>query len=152
TLGASQRDMPFTPLLPLPASDTPQITVAVVGAHLSGMPLNYQLAERHGTLQESTFTSADYRFYALPGTVPPKPGLVKTGNGKPIAVELWTLPLAHFGSFVALIPSPLGIGTLTLEDGRDVKGFICEPWATDGAEDITHFGGWRAYMAARAAR
>ena len=125
-----------------------QIVVAVVGAHLSGMPLNGQLTERGGTLLECTQTSPAYRLYALPGTTPPKPGLVRDGDGDgaPIEVELWSMPVERFGSFVALIPAPLGIGTLTLVDGRSVKGFVCEAWATVGARDITALGGWRAYV------
>ncbi len=126
-----------------------QVVLAVVGAHLSGMPLNTQLVERGATLLEATQTSAAYRLYALPGTVPPKPGLVKTGGGAPIQVELWSVPVERYGSFVALIPSPLGIGTLELLDGRQVQGFVCEAWATEGAEDITALGGWRAYVAGR---
>jgi len=144
--GASGLDLP-PPATPPVASDGTRVTVAVVGAHLSGMPLNSQLTERNAILLEATQTSAAYRFYALPGTVPPKPGLVRTGDGAPIAVELWAVPVEHFGSFVALIPSPLGIGTLELIDGRSVKGFICESWAVAEAEDITALGGWRAYMA-----
>lgn len=126
------------------------ITLAVVGAHLSGMPLNGQLTERGAVLLESTLTSAAYRLYALPGTTPPKPGMVRTGEGMPIAVELWDMPVAHYGSFVALIPPPLGIGTLELVDGRHVQGFLCEAWATRDAADITSLGGWRAYMRLRA--
>lgn len=144
--GASGLDLPPPATQPV-ASDGTRITVAVVGAHLSGMPLNSQLTERNAILLEATQTAAAYRFYALPGTVPPKPGLVRTGDGAPIAVELWAVPVEHFGSFVALIPSPLGIGTLELIDGRSVKGFICESWAVAEAEDITALGGWRAYMA-----
>lgn len=122
------------------------IRLAVVGAHLSGMPLNWQLTERHARFVESTRSAASYRLFALPNTTPPKPGLVRADAGAPIAVELWDLPLSLFGSFVALIPAPLGIGTLTLEDGREVKGFICEGAAVQGATDITHLGGWRAYI------
>ncbi|PPC75108.1 allophanate hydrolase [Pokkaliibacter plantistimulans] len=140
--------------LPAPAAlshGTPAgwIRVAVVGAHLSGMPLNTQLIERHALLAEQTTTSADYRLFALPDSTPPKPGLLKVaaGEGAPIRVELWDMPLTAFGSFVGLIPPPLGIGNLTLADGRTVKGFICEPWALQGARDITEFGGWRAYIA-----
>jgi allophanate hydrolase len=144
--GASQQELPPVAAPAAPSLDG-QVIVAVVGAHLSGMPLNGQLTERGATLLESTRTSAAYRFYALPGTVPPKPGLVRTGDGAPIAVELWAMPVERYGSFVALIPSPLGIGSLELVDGRMVQGFICEPWATQGAEDITTLGGWRAYVA-----
>jgi allophanate hydrolase len=125
------------------------VRVAVVGAHLSGMPLNGQLTERGATLLAATHTAPDYQFYALPGTVPPKPGLLRVapGTGGSIAVEVWEMPAQHYGSFVALIPAPLGIGTLVLIDGSSVQGFICEPWALQGAKDITAFGGWRAYIA-----
>ena len=142
---------------PLPApepiagvEDEPRVQVAVVGAHLSGMPLNGQLTEREGRLLRSASTSADYRLYALPGTTPPKPGLVRVapGTGAPIALEVWDLPLAHYGSFVAAIPAPLGIGTLTLDDGSTVQGFLCEALAVQGAQDITPHGGWRAWIAA----
>ncbi|WMD20463.1 allophanate hydrolase [Achromobacter seleniivolatilans] len=123
------------------------LRVAVVGAHLTGMPLNHQLTSRHAVLAEKTRTAADYRLYALANTTPPKPGLVKSESGAPIEVELWDVPVTAFGAFVAEIPAPLGIGTLELEDGRQVKGFICEPRGLDGARDITAFGGWRAYLA-----
>jgi allophanate hydrolase len=128
----------------------PSIRIAVVGAHLSGMPLNTQLTERGATLLGSARTAADYRLYALAGTVPPKPGLLRVapGEGAPIALEIWDMPLAAYGSFVALIPAPLGIGTVLLDDGRSVQGFVCEPHALQDAQDITHFGGWRAYRAA----
>lgn len=137
-------------LPPLPYAE-PVVEVAVVGAHLSGLPLNWQLTERGGRLLETTRTAAHYRLYALPGTVPPKPGLVRTaGEGGSLEVEVWALPLRHFGSFVAEIPAPLGIGTLELADGRTVKGFVCEAVAVDGAPDVTAHGGWRAYLAAAA--
>ncbi len=123
------------------------VRVAVVGAHLSGMPLNSQLQERNAIFVESTFSATNYRLFALPNTTPPKPGLIRTAEGgAAIAVELWDVPLKEFGSFVALIPAPLGIGTLILQDGREVKGFICEAIAIEGATDITHLGGWRAYI------
>jgi len=147
TLGATGRTAPA----PAPAAPAPVaadwVRLAVVGAHLSGMPLNRELSERAAVFVEATTTSAQYRLYALPGTVPPKPGLMKSDGGAPIQVELWDVPLAAFGSFVAGVPSPLGIGTLELADGRLVKGFICEAWAVQGAVDITGFGGWRAYIA-----
>lgn len=123
------------------------VRLAVVGAHLTGMPLNVQLQERNALFVESTFTAKNYRLFALPNTTPPKPGLIRTdSDGAEIIVELWDVPLEHFGSFVALIPAPLGIGTLTLKDGREVKGFICEGAAVQGATEITHLGGWRAYI------
>ena len=112
------------------------------------MPLNRELTDRHAVLVERATTSTAYRLYALAGTVPPKPGLARAEAGAPIDVELWDMPTAAFGSFVAGIPAPLGIGTLELADGRAVKGFICEPWALAHAVDITSFGGWRAYLAA----
>ena len=126
------------------------VVLAVVGAHLTGMPLNHQLTSRHAQLLEQTHTASHYRLYALANTTPPKPGLVRAAEGEPghsIMVELWRLDLAAFGSFVAEIPQPLGIGTLELVDGRLVNGFICEPAAVPSATDISHFGGWRAYIA-----
>lgn len=145
--GATDDDLP-----PAPASNTvPEgyLRLAVVGAHLRGMPLNAQLTERHARFVEATFSADAYRLYPLPNTTPPKPGLIRSAEGAPIAVELWDMPVHLFGSFVALIPAPLGIGTLTLQDGREVKGFICEGAAIEGATDITHLGGWRAYIASR---
>lgn len=130
-----------------PATGT--VRVAVVGAHLTGMPLNHQLTSRRAILVEETRTAADYRLYALANTTPPKPGLVKHADGgAAIVVELWDIPLSAFGAFVAEIPAPLGIGTLELADGRLVKGFICEPRGLEGARDITSFGGWRAFLTA----
>jgi allophanate hydrolase len=125
------------------------VKVAVVGAHLSGMPLNTQLTERGATLVRTAETAADYRFFALPGTVPPKPGLLRVapGTGARIALEIWDMPVEHYGSFVALVPAPLAIGTLQLADGGTVQGFVCEAQATTGAQDISHLGGWRAYLA-----
>ena len=124
------------------------VHVAVVGAHLSGMPLNSQLTERGATLVKAAHTAPDYRFYALPGTVPPKPGLVRVGPGEgaAIALEIWRMPIDQYGSFVALIPQPLGIGTIALEGGGQVQGFLCESQALAGAQDITHLGGWRNYV------
>ncbi len=148
-LGATGEPFPETDstLPPAPAKDT--IRIAVVGAHLSGMPLNGQLTERGSTFVETTRTSSAYRLYALPGTTPPKPGLIRTGTGAPIVVELWDMPVSEFGGFVALIPPPLGIGTLELIDGREVKGFLCESHVRESAADITALGGWRAFMNSR---
>ena len=123
------------------------LPIAVVGAHLSGMPLNGQVIERGARLLVSTSTASHYRLYALPGTTPPKPGLIRVAkDGSAIAVEVWDMPAANVGSFLALIPAPLGIGSIELADGRWVHGFLCEAHALAGAEDISHFGGWRAYM------
>ncbi len=138
---------------PIVGLNSPQgVTVAVVGAHLSGMPLNGQLTERGATLLGTANTAPDYRFFALPGTVPPKPGLLRVapGTGGHIALELWDMPIEHYGSFVTLVAPPLSIGTLSLSDGRAVQGFLCEALATEGARDITHLGGWRAYIASLA--
>lgn len=146
TLGATGAGKPE----PAPALQAPGcVRVAVVGAHLTGMPLNFQLTQRDAVLVEQTLTAGDYRLYALPGTVPPKPGLARAEQGASIIVELWDIPLARFGEFVAEIPPPLGIGNLQLADGRWVKGFICEPLAIQGATDITELGGWRAFIASR---
>ena len=128
------------------------VKVAVVGAHLSGMPLNGQLTERGAMLVGRTETAPDYKFFALAGTVPPKPGLLRVapGTGARVALEVWEMPVEQYGSFVALIPAPLGIGTLKLDDGSSVQGFVCEPAALEGALDISHLGGWRAYIASLA--
>jgi allophanate hydrolase len=127
------------------------ITVAVVGAHLSGQPLNWQLTRRRAHLLKTTKTPPGYRLYALPGTQPPKPGLVREDGfqGPGIEVEVWAVPEDEFGSFVAAVPAPLGIGNATLEDGDIVKCFICEPCALRNATEITHFGGWRAFLASQ---
>jgi allophanate hydrolase len=110
--------------------------------------LNWQLVERNARWVQTTKTAPYYRFYALPGTTPPKPGLVRvTNEGNSIEVEIWELPLRHFGSFVAEIAAPLGMGSLQLADGRWVKGFICEASAAIDAKDISTLGGWRAYLA-----
>jgi allophanate hydrolase len=132
---------------PLPNKKTPGILLAVVGAHLRGQPLNHQLTSRRARFVRQTRTSPHYRFYALPNTQPPKPGLRRVAEKllQGIEIEVWALDAAAFGSFVAEIPAPLGIGTLELEDGSSVKGFLCEPIALEGAQDITDFGGWRAY-------
>lgn len=124
------------------------IRVAVVGAHLTAMPLNFQLTTRHAVHIETTLTAEKYALYALNGTVPPKPGLARREDtsGKKIIVELWDVPKARFGEFVAEIPTPLGMGNVELEDGRWVKGFICEPYGLNDAKDISAFGGWRAYI------
>ncbi len=138
---------------PLPPAAAPAgaIGIAVVGAHLSGQPLNGQLLERGGTLRAAARTAPGYALYALAETVPPKPGLVRDARAAGrIEIEIWDLPPAGFASFVNEIPAPLGIGTLTLEDGTTVKGFLCESYAIEGARDITAFGGWRAYRASLA--
>lgn len=147
-LGATGAPLPAAGVLPQPPATGATVRVAVVGAHLSGMPLNGQLTERGGRLVQASRTAPAYRLFALSGTTPPKPGLIRApeAEGAAIEVEVWELPLAHYGSFVALVPAPLGIGTLTLADGSAVQGFVCEASAAADAQDITHHGGWRAYM------
>jgi len=129
------------------AAAAPLVRVAVCGAHLSGLPLNGQLTRLGAVLVKATQTAPQYRLYALPGTTPPKPGLVRVAEqGAAIAVEVWELPAAAYGHFVAAIPAPLGIGTVALEDGSSVQSFLCEAVAVTGAKDVTAFGGWRAYL------
>ncbi len=132
----------------------PTMPLAVVGAHLVGMPLHGQLVERQARLLARTRTAPAYRLFALPGTVPPKPGLARLSaaelaqaEGASIEVEVYELPQDSLGSFLALIPPPLGLGSIELADGSWVKGFICEPAGLVGAQDISHLGGWRAYIA-----
>lgn len=128
-----------------------EVAIVAVGAHLSGMALNHELLSLGGRLIEATSTTPDYKLYALRGTVPPKPGMLRVdAGGAAIAIEVWALPTKAFGAFVAAIPSPLSIGTVRLADGSGVKGFLVEAAAIEGARDITHFGGWRAFMAAQA--
>ena len=138
---------PLAAIAPAPAAD--EIAIAVVGAHLSGMPLNGELKALGARLLETTSTAPDYRLYALAGSNPPKPGLLRvaSGKGSAVAVEIWALRAEGFGRFVAAIPSPLSIGTLRLADGRTVKGFLVEADAVAGALDISSFGGWRNYLA-----
>jgi allophanate hydrolase len=131
-----------------PAGDA-HVTVAVVGAHLSGMPLNHQLTQRGARLIGTAHTAPDYRLYVLPDTTPPKPGLVRTAGvaGHSIELELWRMPVEHYGSFVAAIPAPLGIGMIALDDGRSVQGFVCDVDAIGNAREISAFGGWRNFIA-----
>jgi allophanate hydrolase len=137
---------------PLPFNE-PTLLLAVVGAHLHGQPLNWQLLERGARKIEVTCTAPYYRLYALPGTTPPKPGLARTAeSGSAIEIEIWELPVRRFGEFVAEVPSPLAIGSLETADGRWVKGFVCEPFAINDAQDISRHGGWRAYLATSADR
>jgi allophanate hydrolase len=140
-----------------PAAQTEQATfqahpdgvmLAVVGAHLTGEPLNYQLTDLNARFVERTKTVPVYRLFALQGTCPPKPGLVQTGpeTGSSIEVEVWEIPVREFGKFVQNVPSPLTIGTIRLENEQQVKGFLCEGIAAHGATDITGFGGWKNYL------
>jgi allophanate hydrolase len=162
-LAAIGREFHHATGLPLGALNAPQpplakqqavaapgeIAIAVVGAHLSGMPLNGELRALNGRLLESATTAPHYRLYTLAGTKPPKPGMLRVANGAgaSIAIEVWALAEDAFGRFVAAVPPPLSIGTLELSDGRGVKGFLVEAEAVARARDISSFGGWRAFMA-----
>jgi len=137
--------------LPLPnrgteVGDANLVKLAVCGAHMSGLPLNHQLVERGARLARKCRTAPDYRLYALTDFSPPRPGMVRADAGGAIDVEVWELPAPAFGGFVAAIPAPLGIGTVTLDSGEQVKGFLCEARATQGARDITSLGGWRQFI------
>ncbi len=144
-LGALGHSLPpKRPAFAGPSKDT--VRVAVCGAHMSGLPLNHQLTDCGARLQRRCRTAARYRLYALPGGPPARPGLVRAENGRAIEVEVWELPVALFGGFVAGVPGPLGIGTLELEDGEEVKGFVCESYGVKEARDITDLGGWRSYL------
>ena len=152
-LNMGARSLPQPPLATLPAGVSgDEIAIAVVGAHLSGMVLNGELKALGGRLLGEARTAADYNLYAL-ATTPPKPGMLRVaaGAGTSIELEIWALSAAAFGKFVAAIPPPLSIGTVRLDDGRGVKGFIVEPADINGARDISAFGGWRAFMAEKVA-
>ncbi len=147
-LGALQQPQPAA----VPSSKVPadgEAAVAVVGAHLSGLPLNGEMRALGGRLLEVAMTAPDYRLYALADAKPPKPGLlrVESGKGASIGIEIWALPVEAFGRFTNAVPAPLSIGTISLFDGRSVKGFLVEAAATVGARDISSFGGWRAFLA-----
>jgi allophanate hydrolase len=141
---AGEEELPPDPLASRP------LRLAVVGAHLRGQPLHHQLVDLDARWCATTTTAPEYRLFAL-DTTPPKPGLLRApdGAGAAIAVEVYALDAASFGAFVAAIPAPLGIGRVVLADGSEVPGFLCEPYGTDGAREITEFGGWVAYLASR---
>jgi len=146
-LGATQKHLAATQKLEPGKAGSGLIQVVVCGAHMSGLPLNKELTERGGRLVRACRTAPAYRLFALPGGPPERPGLLRGETGAAIEVEVWEIPVGSFGSFVGGIPAPLAIGSIELEDGRRVKGFLCEAHATKGARDITEFGGWRKYLA-----
>jgi allophanate hydrolase len=150
TMGATGLAVEAPASVPLRAPPG-MIEIAAVGAHLSGLPLNRELIELGGVLLREVETTANYRLFALPGTVPPKPGLLRVapGEGGSIKAEIWGLDARAFGNFVAAIASPLGIGTISFSDGTSAKGFIVEAEAVKGAKDVTQSGGWRAYVGAQ---
>ena len=155
TLGATGHPLP-DPAEPAPVTATvaDEIEIVVIGAHLSGMALNPDLVALGGRFRRTALTAPDYRLYALPGGPPDRPGLVRVGDGEgaSIAAEVWALPPAGFGRFVASVPAPLSIGTLRLADATTPKGFLCETAGLAGAQEITHHGGWRAFRAAKTQR
>lgn len=142
----SATDIPSPPPLDLEGK-MQTVKLAVVGAHLKDMPLHWQLTSREAKFVGAFETAPNYRLYAMADSVPPKPALVHSEEGGSIALEVYELGVAEFGSFVVEVPAPLAIGTVTLADGSSVKGFVAEPRALTGAEDITQLGGWRAYIA-----
>jgi allophanate hydrolase len=148
TLGGSKRKLADTPAMAATPAPHGCILMAVVGAHLTGQPLNWQMTQRKARLVRATRTHGDYRLYAVPNTTPPKPGLVYVPGfgGEGIEVEVWAMPEDTVGSFLNAIPPPLSLGTLRLADGATVKGFLCEPAGIAGAQEITYLGGWRKYV------
>lgn len=147
-IGATQQRPPL-PLPTPPAAPAGYYEIAVVGAHMSGLPLNDELKRNGGVFVRATETERSYRFYALAGTKPQRPGLLRVAAhaGHAIAAEVWALPPAGFAAFVSGIPSPLGIGTLQLADGTTAKGFLVEHAGLVDAKEISSLGGWRAYLA-----
>ena len=151
-IGATGMALPPAPMPPTTAAPG-EIELAVVGAHLSGMALNHELTSRGARFLRAGPTAPDYRLYALAGGPPFRPGLMRVaaGAGFAIATEVWAVAPDALGSFMAGVPAPLGIGTTSLADGTTPKGFIVEAEGTVGARDISEFGGWRNFMASRAA-
>ena len=127
--------------------NTNMIQVAVCGAHMQGLSLNAQLSALGGVFVKESSTAANYKLFKLNGFNPARPGLLRVNEaGTSIALEIWQLPIANYGQFVASVPAPLGFGTLTLIDNSTVQGFMCEAYATENATDISHLGGWRAFL------
>lgn len=144
---ALQRQQGLAAPAPTNIARNDRARLVVCGAHLDGLALNWQLQLRGARLLEATHSSPDYRLYALAGGPPYRPGMVRVKEGgAAIAVEVWELPSSELGSFLTAIPAPLGLGKVQLADGRWESGFICEPYGLEGAEDISHLGGWRAYL------
>jgi len=130
-----------------PAVNEDRLCIAVLGAHMSGLPLNKELTDLGGRFERADRTAPFYSFYVLPGGPPDRPGLVRVGEGgAAIELEVWSLPSEKVGGFLRKIPAPLGLGRVSLADGSTVTGFLCESHASAGARDISHFGGWRTYL------
>jgi allophanate hydrolase len=147
-LGGSDTLLSLTPAITDRSVPNGCVLLAVVGAHLTGQPLNWQLTSRGARLTRTVRTLKDYKLYALPNTMPPKPGLIYSPGfqGPGIEVEVWAVPEDTIGSFLSGIPAPLSLGTVRLEDGSSVKGFLCEPYGIEGAHDISHLGSWQGYI------
>lgn len=144
---ALQRQQGLASPAPAAIAHNDRARLVVCGAHLEGLALNWQLKQRGARLVETTQSSPDYQLYALAGGPPYRPGMVRVKEGGvAIAVEVWELPSSELGSFLTGIPAPLGLGKVQLADGRWESGFICEPYGLDGAVEISHLGGWRAYL------
>ena len=144
-LGATNNPLP-TPQ-PIPASEAGLINIVVCGAHMSGLPLNHQLQERDATLVKQCQSAPHYKLIALPGGPPERPGMLRQQEGgTAIEVEVWQMPVEHFGSFLAGIPQPLGLGKVELDDGSWETGFICESYIEEASKDISQYGGWRNYL------
>jgi allophanate hydrolase len=145
-LGATGHPLPPV-TLPAPGPQAHEMTIALVGAHMSGLPLNGQITGLGGRFLREARTTPDYRLHALAGGPPARPGLVRSKDGAAIALELWALPTTAFGALLAQIPAPLGLGRVRIDDGTTVTGFLAETAGLDGATDITASGGWRAWLA-----
>lgn len=130
----------------IPDSVDPSMPLAVCGAHMRGLPLNHQLLARGAVFRREARTAPVYRLFLLEGPGPARPGLVRGSRGATIALEIWDMPSKQVGSLLALIPAPLGLGRVALDDGSEVTGFLCEGHAAETAYEITASGGWRAYL------
>ncbi|MGE0421830.1 MAG: allophanate hydrolase [Reyranellaceae bacterium] len=147
TMGATGIALP-SPRPAAAAPSYPDMPIVVLGAHMSGLPLNRELQALGARFEAACTTEPVYRFYRLPGAGVARPGLVRVAKaGVAIEGEIWRVPLDAVGALLARIPSPLGLGDIALADGRKVKGFLCEAAAVEGAEDISACGGWRGYLA-----
>lgn len=115
--------------------------LVVCGAHLEGLPLNWQLQERGAVFVEKTKSSESYRMFVIEGVTERSGIIYDKENGNSIDIEIWSIPKIEFGHFVANIPAPLGIGKVETSDGRWLTGFICEGYAVEGSKEITDLGG-----------
>ncbi|MBQ0922123.1 allophanate hydrolase [Hydrogenophaga aromaticivorans] len=150
SLGATATPLADTPAIgdvPKSALGAGTVKVAVCGAHLSGLPLNWQLTQRGARLLGAVKSAAEYKFYALAGGPVQRPGMVRVAEGgAAVDMEIWEMPTQHFGSFVDGVLAPLGIGKVKLADGSWVSGFVCEAVGVEDGTDITALGSWRAWL------